>query len=147
MRAGVPILAAVVLLQCACGYVKSGTWEDDPGNWNRAFHSTKPPDVEVLHSKYWRGAHFTLEFSYYFEIKANDALREQLFSSNTLIALSVEETTGARQGLARDAPPWFCPVDISRYDAWTSGGDKPRSPFVLFIDRETGNLFLAQEQL
>ena len=40
----------VATLAAGCGYVRAGTWVDDPGNWSRAFQSTKPADVSVIHS-------------------------------------------------------------------------------------------------
>ena len=61
----------VAIVIAGCGYFMAGTWEDDPGNWGRAFESTKPPDVAVVHSKYWRSAHWTYEFEYFFEIAPN----------------------------------------------------------------------------
>ena len=48
----------------------AGTWEDDPKNWYRAFNEEQPAEVKVVHSKYWRSDHFTLEFTYYFEVQA-----------------------------------------------------------------------------
>ena len=36
------LLLAATLLSTSCGYVKSGTWDDDPRNWKRAFRSGKP---------------------------------------------------------------------------------------------------------
>ena len=63
------------VILAACGPVKFGNWTDDPDNWGRAFQSSKPDDVEVVHSYYYRSPHFTYEFSYYFHIRANRALR------------------------------------------------------------------------
>ena len=63
-----------------CG--SSGTWDDDPQNWNRAFQSSKPKDVKLIHSRYWRSAHWSYEFEYLFEVEKNNKFREQLFSEN-----------------------------------------------------------------
>jgi uncharacterized membrane protein YjjB (DUF3815 family) len=72
----VPILAVLV---AGCGYVMAGTWVDGPGNWSRAFASTKPPDVSVVHSKYWRSPHWSFEFAYFFEIAPSPALTQSQF--------------------------------------------------------------------
>lgn len=40
----------IVVLAARCGYARSGKWENDEGNWSRAFQSTKPEDVVVVHS-------------------------------------------------------------------------------------------------
>jgi hypothetical protein len=48
-----------LVLVTGCGYLKSGTWEDDPANWERAFRSAKPEDVAVVHSRCWRSPHWS----------------------------------------------------------------------------------------
>ena len=80
---GVGVLSAL-MLAAGCGYVQSGTWEDDPSNWTKAFRSTKPEDVVVLHSRYWRSAHWSYEAGHVFEVAANSKLRDQLFRENKL---------------------------------------------------------------
>ena len=40
-------LGCALILAAGCGYVKSGTWEDDPSNWKRVFGYGKPTDVVV----------------------------------------------------------------------------------------------------
>ena len=82
----------MIMLAAGCGYVRSGEWENDAGNWNRAFRSTKPEDVVVLHSLYWRAPHWSFEAGYLFEIEPNDALRKQLFTENRLRQLERSET-------------------------------------------------------
>jgi hypothetical protein len=61
--AGVPLVA---LCMAGCGYFASGTWNDDPRNWSRAFDTVKPPEVVVVHSTYSRFPHWTYEYEYYF---------------------------------------------------------------------------------
>ena len=85
----------------------SGTWDDDPKNWGRAFRSTKPPDVRVIHSRYWRSAHWSYEFQYFFEIAPNAGLKQQLFAANKLRRLVGDEAVAARANRFRDAPSWF----------------------------------------
>jgi hypothetical protein len=74
----------VAVLVAGCGYVRSGRWTDDPGNWSRSFHSTQPEDVVVVHSLYWRTPHWSSEAGYLFEIQPNEGLRKQLFGENQL---------------------------------------------------------------
>jgi len=64
----------VVCCTAGCGYFASGTWDDDSKNWTRAFDTSKPPDVVVVHSRYSRFPHWTYEFEYYFHIAPNAAL-------------------------------------------------------------------------
>ena len=133
-----------LLFQSGCGYLVSGTWEDDPKNWQRAFHTQKPDNVVVLHSKYYRSPHFTYEFQYFFEIEQNDLLEEQLFTQNELVKIEDEEHAKeeATSGVLVNAPEWFVPKKLRQYDMWRFK-DEPQRNFRVFIDRQTGNLFLT----
>lgn len=138
------LVVLFLLTLVGCGYVQSGTWEDDPQNWERAFHSTRPDDVEVVHSLYHRAAHWSYEFEYYFEIAANAALREQLFTENELVRLEGEDAVRRKRGLG-DAPPWFAPKPAAGYELWVYA-DRSGS-FLVLVDRETGALFLTDSQV
>lgn len=80
----------------------AGTWEDDPGNWSRAFQSTKPPEVAVVHSKYWRSAHWTSEFEYFFEIAPNPQLKAQLFGENNVRQATGDEASQIKKNVFGD---------------------------------------------
>jgi hypothetical protein len=66
----------------------AGTWEDDPKNWFRAFNEQTPPDVQVLHSKYWKSDHFTYEYIYFFEISATPGWKETFLKNRNLELVS-----------------------------------------------------------
>jgi len=138
-RAFVTLFAIATSL--SCGYFLSGVWDDDPENWNRAFHSVKPADVVVVHSRYWRAPHFTFEGGYYFEIEPNEALRNQLFTENRLRKLTHKDmrTHG-------DAPLWFAPKSLDAYEIW-GYADEQHDHFRVLIDRQTGRLFLSDYQV
>jgi hypothetical protein len=68
----------------------AGTWEDDPKNWYRAFHEEQPSEVKVVHSKYWRSDHFTVEFIYYFEVEATPKWRDNFLAKHNLQQVSPE---------------------------------------------------------
>lgn len=146
IRARFATIAVLVPLTFGCGYIMAGTWEDDPKNWARAFQSEKPEDVLVVHSKYWRSPHWTYECAYSFEIQPTAELRQQLFTENRLRRLTTEEATNAKKLLGPGAPTWFAPDDIGRYEAWVYA-DLPQSNFKVFVDTETGHLFLNDYQL
>jgi hypothetical protein len=55
------MLLGLSLLASACGYFSSGIWEDDPKNWKRAWGYSKPEEVVMPHSWYWRSPHWTRE--------------------------------------------------------------------------------------
>ena len=48
------VLLVAALVSASCGYARSGRWDDQPENWYRAFQTTKPADVVIVHSRYWR---------------------------------------------------------------------------------------------
>jgi len=139
------LLLVMVGLSIGCGYVVSGRWEDDPKNWDRAFHSTKPKDVVVVHSEYWRDPHWSYEAGYAFEIRGNEALREQLFRENHLSQVPSREleNVGAVCG---SCPTWFAPGPLSQYDVWRYS-DEPASNFRVLVNRDTGDMFLVDYQL
>ena len=141
-RRAAAVLTVLILLSSGCGYVMSGKWDDDPKNWDRAFRSTKPPEVTVVHSRYWRSPHWTYEFEYFFEIAPNDALKKQLFTAN-LRQLTGKDAVEARPG---DAPPWFVPKSLASYEVWVSADD-PTSHFKVFIDKTSGHMFLTDYQV
>jgi len=139
------ILAFAALLLAGCGYVAAGTWEDDPDNWGRAFSSTKPPDVRVVHSKYWRSPHFTYEYQYFFHMEGNDALWKQLSTDSGLARLDGDAATEAVSDFFSDKPNWFLPESAEAYEVWVFA-DQPESHFKAFVHRRSGDLFLNDYQ-
>ena len=137
------ITAALAAL--SCGYLKSGTWEDDPANWRRACGSEKPPHVEVVHSRYWRAPHVTFEGSYFFEVRdPKGEFRKELFTRNALARRPQSEVADAKQ--APGAPSWFLPRPGQTYEVW-GYQDSPRGNFRAIVDTETGAIFLSDYQL
>ena len=124
----------------------AGTWEDDPGNWNRAFRSTKPPDVTVVHSKYYRSPHWTYEFQYFFEIAPNTTFKTQLFAQNKLRLLTGKAATSVKSEAFGDAPSWFAPKDASAYEVWILA-EEPDRKFKVLIDKTSGVIFLSDYQV
>ncbi|MFN0006583.1 MAG: hypothetical protein ACKVXR_01645 [Planctomycetota bacterium] len=140
------MVCALLGLATSCGYVMAGTWEDDPENWDRYFETTKPGDVVVVHSKYSRLPHWTLEFRCFFEIVPTAELTNQLFTQNRLRRLMESEISEAESLLGgEDVPGWF-PEDLSRLEGWKYEG-YPGSNFRLFVDPATGHLFMTDEQI
>lgn len=136
----------MVVLTAGCGYVRSGKWENDPGNWNRAFQSTKLEDVVVVHSWYWRAPHWSYEAGYLFEIRPNDALLTQLFTENRLRQLDRSEMSDDQRPCFGKCPEWFAPQPIEAYEVWRYSDD-PQSNFRVFIEKKTGQMFLGDYQI
>jgi hypothetical protein len=142
----IALFLLIVLFNAGCGYLTAGTWEDDPGNWNRALRSTKPPDVTVVHSKYWRSPHWTYEFEYFFEIAPNTTLTKQLFAQNKLRQVSGDEAAQSKKNVFGDAPSWFAPKAVTEYEVWVFE-DQPDRNFKILIDKKSGVMFLNDHQV
>ena len=97
-------LALTLLVSLCVGCHRSGTWNDNPKNWERAFGQKPPKDLKIVHSQYWRSPHFTLEFEYFFEFAPSDTFRR-----------SSPHTQGYRSSI---------PVSKEEQDA-TLGGTRP----------------------
>lgn len=105
----------------------------------------KPDDVIVHHSQYWRSPHWSYEFEYYFEIQSNEELRQQLFSRNQLMKLDSQGVVSEKKKCFSDCPDWFAPKAADKYDVWVFE-DQPDRNFRVFIDKETGTLFITDNQ-
>src|SRR5213592_420869 len=109
----------VFLLPAGCGYFSSGKWEDDPHNWKRAWGYSKPDDVVMPHSWYWRSPHWTREEAYFFQFLWHEELFNQLVANNNLSrVISVRE---AKPEYCFKKPNWFVPKDASAYEIWHDG--------------------------
>jgi hypothetical protein len=129
-----------------CGYFMAGTWEDDPDNWARAFNSTKPDDVIVAHSKYSRFPHFTCEFEYFFHIKANTKLHDQLFSDNDLIHVEDIDEVKQYHVYGSKTPAWFLAKSPEKYDMWRCP-DRSPCTYAIFIDKDNNDILVTDRQL
>ena len=131
-----------MLLATAYGFFRAGTWEDDPGNWERAFETAKPADVLIPHSWYWR--RFSLDpwnkkEVYFLQFRWNERLFEQLTSRH---AMNLVEQLEARPPLGQtycvDKPGWFPPESAAGYETWI--GNVYWGVW-LFREKETKELF------
>jgi hypothetical protein len=122
----------------------AGTWEDDPKNWYRAFNEEQPTNVKVVHSKYWRSDHFTVEFSYYFEVEATPEWRDKFFGMRNIKQVSPSAARSFRSNNhSDDTPNWFAPDPVDCYDVW----DKAGYFGSVWIDKTNGHIFFYDAQL
>lgn len=143
----IALLLSFLVIANGCGYFMAGTWENDPKNWGRAFESRKPPDMIVLHSKYWRSPHWSYEFEYYFAIAPNARLKEQLFTENKLKQITGDKSKEiAKEKILYNVPAWFAPGDLTAYDVWVFA-EEPDRNFIVLINKESGTLYLSDHQL
>ena len=152
-RPGAPALRAartftLLVLTVAlsgCGYFRSGTWEDDPKNFQRAFGSRQPPEVEVIHSRYTRYPHFTYEVVFYFQLRMSDAIARRAVEDPQYQQVEGPQAETAKHQVLDDAPAWFAPGDASRYEIWTTR--EPPGDNVILRDRRSGDYFIFFAQL
>jgi hypothetical protein len=138
--------AATILLLASlagCGYFGSGTWDDDPANWGRAFDASLPAGAVVKHSRYTRFPHLTREFECFFALAPNAELTRSLAADPALVRLRAEDSGWARTG---GTPEWFAPKAARAYDVYAFAA-APRRDFRVFVDRITREVFLAERRL
>jgi len=140
------ILALALLVSMCAGCHRSGTWNDDPQNWERAFGQKPPKDLKIVHSQYWRSPHFTLECEYFFEFAPSETFRKEFIAYPNLQKFEpgTKDEKDAAVRFFHESPSWFVPRSLDHYDIWRG---KPTNPnwenFRLFIDRDTGAMFFA----
>ena len=130
-----------LLLAGGCGYVNSGKWDDDPQNWKRAWGYTKPDDVTMPHSWYWRSAHWSREEAYFFQFQWHQELFKQLVANSKMNRF--ESSREAKPNYCFQKPSWFASKDTSAYEIWAD----PFGDAWLFRDAETKELFFYACQL
>ena len=116
----------------------SGSWDDDPKNWSRAFDGQKPPlEVNITHSRYWRSPHFTYEAEYFFEFSA-----PRKFVDEWIHGQSLRPSVPTKDNTPHyfEKPNWFTPKEISEYEMWEPSDD-PYSKFRIYRDKSTGTFF------
>jgi hypothetical protein len=142
MRIIFVILAAALLVGCH----EAGTWKDDPRNWKRVFRAPKPDDIAVVHSWFWRSAHFTYEYEYYIQIQKHADLQKRLLTMNPMKQLTLEKDLQEATVWSQHRPTWFVSKPVAQYEVWIYS-NAPNSAFRLLIDRESGDMFLSDTQL
>jgi hypothetical protein len=137
-------LAAVFIAAAACGYFQSGTWVDDPKNYARAWGYSKPAEIDLVHSWYWRSPHFTREEAYFFQFRWHDELFKQAVARNQMQLVEASSGEAAEPHFCFDRPPWFAAQGREAYEAWrcTGGND-----CWLFRDRRTRDLYIYACQM
>lgn len=139
------LIATLLLASCAtgCGYFVGGTWEDEPGNWVRAFRSEKPRGIVVERSRYSRFPRLSYEYEYYFHVAPNADLSRLIATATRLARLDLAGSRWSRPG---SAPAWFAPGPSLDYETWGLPGE-PENGFRVLVDRRTGDFFITDRRL
>jgi len=101
----------------SCG----GTWVDDGGNFKRVFGFSKPPEVKVLHSYYWKSPHWSVEYRYFISLQASPKFVDGLTSSELMTVVVPDSAVLDICGDER--PKWFLPKPLANYVSFKRAGD------------------------
>ena len=115
---------------------------DDSANFKRIFGFSKPPDVRVVHSYYWRSSHWTEEYRYFIALEASSRFFAGLTSSELMTAAAPAMALLNRCGAER--PGWFLPKPLGAYEAWIP---KVTSGYRVFRDKMGGRLFVCDQRM
>ena len=131
----------LAVLAAGCGYFKSGTWKDDPKNFERAWGVSPPEELNIVHSWYWRSPHFTREEAYYFEFEGLSEIAEAFVEANNMRRVEAEVLDSF--GFCFTRPEWFASKPSGRYSAWTS----ERGTALLLREEATDRVYIHACQL
>jgi hypothetical protein len=128
----------------SCGYLFSGTWEDDNKNWTRAYNQPLPDSINLIHSWYWRSPHWTLEQALYFETTYNEVIKKTFISDSTVKTLNYKDTINI--DFFNQRPKWFIPKPYKFYHIWR-GCKGEYDHFIFLIDKENEHMFWTDYEL
>jgi hypothetical protein len=144
MSARLPAGALLTVLALAACH-RSGTWSDDPKNFERAWGEPAPRGLEIRHSWYWRSAHFTREEAYYFQFARHAELMHGFIAENRLQPVADAASVAVSDYSCFSRPTWFAPKPMAAYNAWVTPPNA--SPALILEDRATGEFFISACQL
>lgn len=146
MRISLILLILVLLNFTGCG--SAGNWEDDAGNWKRAYGDDLPKGIKIEHSYYWRSAHWTMEYEYFFVIADSQAARDNILKLDELKKYEKpDELRISVDSFVNKKPSWFLPKKLEAYDTWIIKDPDGRGNLRLFIDKETKEIHITDYQV
>jgi hypothetical protein len=144
-RSGILRIMPLVALVVALAACRSGTWADDPRNFERAWDQPAPSDLETRHSWYWRSAHFTREEAYYFQFARHDGLMRVFIAEKGLQGVADPISVAVSDYSCFSRPLWFAPKPMDAYNVWVTPPNASRG--LLLEDRTTHDWFVSACQL
>jgi hypothetical protein len=130
-------IGIATLLAVGCG----GTYVDDKRNFERAFQSKRPQNVQVLHSVYYSTPHFTEEHEYYFQMKPapGSTILKWLTGGPTIVtSTNWLAEVPYYHNLREDRPKWFPSGTLTNYDIWYSTNET----FIVLSDKRKADIFV-----
>ncbi len=127
----------------SCGYFNSGIWEDDPETWNKVFGEDVPNEVEIIHSQFWKSAHWSYEFEVFFELKTSHSFFKSYFINNQHFEVKKVNYLEMGEHYFQEKPNWFLPKTIENYIIWTNEQENLK----IFVDKKTYHIFYTYFQV
>ncbi len=125
------------------GCHKSGVWKNDPAIWDLVFARKPAKDTHVVNSWYWRSWHPRPNHEYFFELEPDPGFRKQALESGAFLDATPtnDRETAEVLHFINEKPLWFVPRSINNYEVFQ--GKPPQPHFRLFIDKDSGELFIT----
>jgi hypothetical protein len=113
----------------------------------RAFGESKPDGIEVVRSRYMSTAHWSHEYEFFFHVRPSEVATRRFaqppemkrYTSENELFLPVDSFFEAK-------PDWFLPRELEVYDIWIRDRE-PRGNLRVFQDRDTGDLYITENQI
>ncbi len=147
MGGRIPKLAAILIAAAptGCGPFASGTWSDDPKNWQRAFaESTPNGDIRIIHSWYMRTPHFTSEYAWFFELELADRARITPHGSPGFELIPFTEESAVPLPVFTPSPPWFKPEPREAFEVYRSTANPS---WFIFQEKNGNRAFWTRSQM
>ena len=129
------LLSTALVSACCLPFSEVNIKESVPA-WEAAFSSSVPEGVVLTHGQYWKGIHWSNEYSWFFAMEPNESFFQRFIEYNRMEELAgVSRKEDLTFELLFTPPDWFAPSE-SDYQVWRS------AELFLFLDREQKTIFL-----
>lgn len=131
----VRVLSAAFVSACCLPFSEVNIEESIPA-WEAAFKSPVPEGVVLTHGQYWKGIHWSNEYSWFFAMEPNETFLERFVEYNQMEVLTgVDQKEDLTFELLFTPPEWFAPSGSS-YQIWRS------EQMFLFLDKDQRTIFV-----
>ena len=133
---------AIASFLAGCGG-ESGTYVDDKDNYERAFQSKCPTNVQVIHSFFSKSPHFTEEREFYFQLRpSTDAniLKWLVAGTNMVSSTDGLKRVPYYYNLRGSRPKWFVQDGLTNYDIW----HHTKGAYIVLRNRHTSEIFVYE---
>jgi hypothetical protein len=135
LTSAIQILFFVLASACCIPFSEVLIEESNPA-WEAAFRAPVPKSVVVTHGRYWKGIHWSAEYSWFFALEPSEDFLNRFIEQNRMEEMVAANT---KEDLVFEMvftpPEWFAPPGPS-YQIWRS------DEVFLFLDKAQGTIFV-----